>query len=243
VTSTPTPYYQDTLVTLYNADCLEILPTLNAGTAHAFITDPPYIIGAVSSGVMASKSGSWQDMMNSSQWFSSWYREAWRILKHEGALWSFCNWRSLPVVMRAAIDAQMPITSTLVWDKQWIGPGGTQGLRPSYELVTLSAKPDFSIPDRGVADVWQHKVGSYKPNGHPAEKPEGLVRRLIKVNGFDEGCLIVDPFAGSGTTAAAAKSLNMRCITIEADERYCEQIAKRLSQDSFDFVPTGGESS
>jgi len=231
----PAPYYADDLVTLYCGDSLDILPTLAAGSVHAVVTDPPYIIGAVSSGSMASKSGSWQDMMNSAAWFSSWYREAWRLLKHDGAMWSFCNWRSLPVVMRAAIDAQMPITSTLVWDKQWIGPGGVQGLRPSYEMVTLSAKPDFAVPDRGTPDVWQHKVGSHKPNGHPAEKPEGLVRRIIAANGFAPGSVILDPFAGSGTTAAAAKSLDMRCITIEADERYCEQIALRLSQEALAF--------
>ena len=225
-----TPYYSDDAVTLYHGDCLEIMASLNPGSVHLVATDPPYIIGAVSAGSLNSKSGGWQDMMNSAAWFTTWYRQAWRLLKHNGAMWSFCNWRTLPVVMRAAVDAEIPITSTLVWDKEWIGTGGSQGLRPSYELCTLSAKPDFSITDRSVPDVWQHKVGSYKPNGHPAEKPEGLMRRILQVSDLPPLAVVIDPFSGSGTTAAAAKSLGLRCIAIEAEERYCEIIAKRLAQ-------------
>ena len=62
--------------------------------------------------------------------------------------------RSLPVVMKAAANADWSIVSTLVWDKDWIGPGGSVGLRPAYELVALLPMPDFAVPDRGIPDVW-----------------------------------------------------------------------------------------
>lgn len=226
-----TPYYADEAVTLYLGDALEVLPTLTAGTAHAVLTDPPYVIGAVSAGSIGSKSGGWADMMNSSMWFTAWYRMCDRLLKHTGALWTFCNWRTVPVVMRAAIDASLPVTSLAVWDKEWIGPGGTQGLRPSYEMIALLAKAGYAVPDRGIPDVIRHKVGSYKPNGHPAEKPEGLARRILGISGLGPGSLVIDPFLGSGTTALAARSLGIRCIGIEAEERWCELAARRLSQD------------
>jgi DNA modification methylase len=227
----PTPYFADEWVTVYHGDALEILPTLTIGTAHAVLTDPPYVIGAVSAGSIGSKSGGWQDMMNSAAWFTSWYRMCDRLLKHTGALWTFCNWRTVPVVMRAAVDAGLPVTSLAVWDKEWIGPGGSQGLRPSYEMIALLAKSGFAVPNRGVPDVIRHKVGSYKPNGHPAEKPEGLVRRILGIHGLDGGGgLVVDPFLGSGTTALAARSIGVRCIGIEAEERWCELAASRLSQ-------------
>ena len=231
------PYYSDDHVTIYHGDCLDVLPTL--GQVELVVTDPPYVIGAVSAGNMASKSGGWADMMNSSSWFSSWYRIVDGLLKHDGAMWSFLNWRTLPVVMRAAVDAQMPVTSMLVWDKQWIGPGGVQGLRPSYELVALLAKPGFAIADRGLPDVWQHKVGSYKESGHPAEKPEQLVRRLITTSG--PGGVVLDPFLGSGTTAVAAKNAGWSAIGIEAEERYCEIAAKRLAQGVLDFGAIAAE--
>lgn len=224
------PYYEDERATIYHGDALDVLPTLPAGAAHAVVTDPPYVIGAVSAGNMASKSGGWADMMNSALWFSAWYRECDRILKRTGSFWTFCNWRSLPVVMRAALDATLPITSLLVWDKEWIGPGGKQGLRPSYELVALLAQPDFAVPNRGTSDLWRHKVGSHKPHGHPAEKPVGLVRRILTTAEVPPGTLVVDPFMGSGTTALAATTLGLRFVGIEAEERWCELAARRLMQ-------------
>lgn len=225
------PYYQDDSCTIYHGDSLEVLPTLRPASVQVVVTDPPYVIGAVSAGNMASKSGGWSDMMNSALWFSAWYRMVDRVLHRTGAFWSFCNWRTLPVLMRAASDASLPVTSLLVWDKEWIGPGGSQGLRPAYELVALMAHPDFVVPDRGVPDVWRHKVGSYKASGHPAEKPEGLVRRLLVTCEAAPDSLVLDPFLGSGTSAVAAKNAGLRCIGIEAEERYCELAAKRLGQE------------
>lgn len=229
------PYYSDDLVTLYHGDALDVLPSLHGEAFAATITDPPYMIGSASAGNLASKAGSWADTMNSAQWFASWYRLAWGLTSRNGCMWSFLNWRSVPVVMRAALDAQIPLTSMLVWDKEWIGPGGTQGLRPSYEMVGLFAKPDFAIPNRGLPDIWRHKVGSYKASGHPAEKPEGLLRTIMQNTGLVAGQRVLEPFSGSGTTAAAAKSLGLRCVAIEAEERYCEMTAKRLAQDTLDF--------
>lgn len=224
----PAPFYTDDATTIHHGDSLEVLDQIPAGSIDLVVTDPPYVIGAVSAGSIGSKAGGWADMMNSAMWFSAWYRKAARTLRHDGAMWSFCNWSSLPVVMRAAADADLAVTSTLVWDKQWIGPGGTQGLRPSYELVCLFARPDFAIPDRGTPDLWAHKTGGHKPNGHPAEKPVDLIRRIIRTSG--NAGVVLDPFMGSGTTLVAAQAEGVKAIGIEAEARWCELAVKRLSQ-------------
>lgn len=229
------PYYEDDAVTLYQGDALDILPTINAGSINACVTDPPYVIGAVSAGNIGSKAGGWADMMNSALWFTEWYRMVDRTLKHDASFWTFCNWRSLPVVMKSAIGAGLPVTSLMVWDKEWIGPGGSQGLRPAYELCALLAKPGFAIPDRGVPDVWRHKTGGHKPDGHPAQKPVTLVERILRVSGLQPGQTVLEPFAGSGTTAVAAKAMGLRCIAIEAEERWCDLTASRLDQGVLDF--------
>lgn len=225
-----TPYYQDDAVTIYHGDALEILPTIKKKVS-AVVTDPPYMIGAVSAGSIASKAGTWGDMMNSSRWFTTWYREVGRLIGDDGCFWTFLNWRSVPVVLKAAIDAEMPVTSMAVWDKRWIGPGGVQGLRPSYELIALLAGANFAIKDRGAADVIAHKVGSYKPHGHPAEKPEGIVSRLLALSSLTADDLVLDPFMGSGTTLRAAKTLGISAIGVESEERYCEIAARRMGQE------------
>jgi DNA modification methylase len=231
-----TPYYSDDLVTIYHGDALEIMPTLPAYRADLVLTDPPYVIGAVSAGNMGTKAGGWGDMMNSSRWFRDWYVMARRLIKSSGALWTFCNWRSLPVVMKAAFDAEWSLASTLVWHKDWIGPGGSVGLRPAYEMVALLPGPEFSIEDRGIPDVMTYKWASFKPNGHPAEKPVALLARLISESVREPRALVVDPFVGSGSTLVAAKTLGHRSIGIEADERWCEVAADRCRQEALGLV-------
>lgn len=66
---------------------------------------------------------------------------------------------------------------------------------------------------------------------HPCEKPvAGLLDPLIRY-GCRPGGLVLDPFAGSGSTAEAARLSGRHAVLIEADERYAEVIARRLSAD------------
>jgi hypothetical protein len=69
--------------------------------------------------------------------------------------------------------------------------------------------------------------GCHEYLGHPNQKPISVMRQLLeKTNG-----LIVDPFAGSGSTLVAAKYAGRRSVGIEREERYCEIAAKRLQQE------------
>lgn len=62
---------------------------------------------------------------------------------------------------------------------------------------------------------------------HPTQKPEKLLAKIILAS-TEENALILDPFAGSGTTAVVAKKLNRRFVGIEATEKYCLLTEKRL---------------
>jgi site-specific DNA-methyltransferase (adenine-specific) len=221
------PYYSDGRVTIYHGDALDVLPTL--GGADLIVTDPPYTFGIGSTNKDGKKSGSWADLMNSASWYAMWLTECYRLTANRsGAAWVFNSWRSFPVLARAASLAQRPIESLLVWDKEWIGPGGHRGLRPSYELVALFAQDGFSIADRGLPDIWRCMWSAHKPNGHNAEKPVALLERIISESG---GGLVLDPFIGSGSTLCAAKRLGLEAVGIEWEERYAEIAARRLSQE------------
>ncbi|TMR10099.1 site-specific DNA-methyltransferase [Nonomuraea turkmeniaca] len=222
----PAPFYEDDLVHLYQGDALDILAELGPGDADHVVTDPPYQTTGTS---WATKASSWADTMNTAHWFTTWYQHVARILPDHGSFWSCCNWRTLPIVQRAAHDARLDITSVAVWHKDAIRTGSPRGLRADHELIAVMAKAAFRIADRSAGDVWTIKTGTRKPHGHPAEKPVALPARILELIQATPGQIILDPFAGSGTTAEAAKRRGHKVIAIEADAAWCQTIATRLA--------------
>jgi site-specific DNA-methyltransferase (adenine-specific) len=75
------------------------------------------------------------------------------------------------------------------------------------------------------------KGNSKEKCGHPSQKPIVLIERLIAC-ATDEGDLVLDPFLGSGTTAAAAQRLQRQWLGIEKDAGYIQIAQKRLAADS-----------
>lgn len=212
--------------TLYQGDCMEILQSLPPFSVDAVITDPPYMIGAISTGDAKAKSGGWADMENAAWWYAAWLKKARRILKPDGYLCIFGNWRSMPTLMYAFAKIKWPIDSCLIWDKEWIGPAGPRQLRPTYEIVFFAGMPDAKIPDRSVSDIYRCKwqAGNKKTTEHAAEKPVQLMQHLIRIV-TKPGAIVVDPFMGSGTTGEAAHLEKRQFIGIERETEYFHEIA------------------
>lgn len=85
------------------------------------------------------------------------------------------------------------------------------------------------------ADTWYvpRVCGTFKERGeHPCQMPEALLERIIQV-ASNPGDLVLDPFAGSGTTLAAAKKLGRRCLGIELSEEYADGVRRRLQRIEF----------
>lgn len=93
-----------------------------------------------------------------------------------------------------------------------------------------------------ATNVW--RVPSLKGNsgekcGHPAQKPEEIIRRLV-LSSSQENDLIIDPFAGCGTVAAVCAQHNRRCLSIEINENFAE-IARRRSNLALNAPHKGAE--
>jgi DNA modification methylase len=82
-------------------------------------------------------------------------------------------------------------------------------------------------PQLGFTNVWTDIDFYAEARIHRTQKPQKLIERLITASS-SEGQLILDPFAGSGTTAVVAQSLNRRCIAVELDPAIAEQASRRL---------------
>lgn len=91
-----------------------------------------------------------------------------------------------------------------------------------------------TVPEYGWRYNYWLIANRNQESGHPAPMPEQMANDHI-VSWTDPGDLILDPFAGSGTTLEAAKKLGHPAIGIEIEEKYCEIAAKRLSQEVFQF--------
>ena len=90
--------------------------------------------------------------------------------------------------------------------------------------------PEWSVRP----NVWRYAAGQGS-TGHPAPFPESLAKDHI-ISWSNPGDIVLDPFAGSGTTLKAAKELNRRFIGIEINSGYVEICKKRIAQEVFSFT-------
>jgi site-specific DNA-methyltransferase (adenine-specific) len=139
---------------------------------------------------------------------------------------------------RAALEQHgLRYVRTGAWVKPDAMPQMT-GDRPSvgFEPCTIAhAQGPMRWNGGGKPAVWTHFTakGHARPD-HPCPKPEPLMLELVE-QFTDPGDVILDPFAGSGTTLYAAKRLGRRAIGCEVNERFAEIAAKRLAQGALDL--------
>ena len=131
--------------------------------------------------------------------------------------------RDRPAMLWGGCHLDLPPTrGYLIWDKQIDGLNFGE---VEYCWTNMQFAPR----------VFRYRaVGVDGGKQHPTQKPEQLMLWCL---GFLplSAQIILDPFAGSGTTGVAAKRSGRRCILIEREEQYCEIAAKRLSQGALDL--------
>jgi site-specific DNA-methyltransferase (adenine-specific) len=247
----PAPYWEsaDGQIRLYHGDMRDVLPALNL-TADLILADPPYqstslpwdrwpdgwptIVATTTRSMWCF--GSMRMFLDRRDEFADWKLSqdvVWE--KHNGAGFAADRFKGVHETAThwyrgnwARVHHNVPT------EKSGRRGGGEGGLR-----ATATAREHTG---RITATTWDGsngvrllrsvlKVRSMHGRAlHPTEKPLGILDPLIRY-ACPEGGLVVDPFAGSGSTLDAARQSGRRATGIEADERYCEAAARRLAAD------------
>jgi DNA modification methylase len=202
-----------------HGDCLAILPTLAAGTVDFILTDPPYITR------YRSRDGRTIANDDNDRWLKPAFAEMYRVLAPDSFCVSFYGWPCVDRFMAAWREAGFRPVGHFAFPKRYTS--GRRFLCYQHECAYLLAKGDPSPPPVPPTDVLQWRYTGNRL--HPTQKPLSVLRPLIEAFSAPGG-LVLDPFAGSGSTLFAARSLNRRYVGIELDEKYHAIASRRLDQ-------------
>ncbi len=188
--------------------------------------------------------------------------EAWRILGQTGTLYLHLDYREAHYakVLLDALFGRECFLNEIIWAYDYGGKAKNRW--PSkHDTILVYVKDaknyyfDSSSVDRepymapGLVtpekvelgklptDVWWHTIVSptgKEKTGYPTQKPEGILRRIIQASSR-EGDLVVDFFAGSGTTGAVAAKLGRRFALIDQNAESIAVITERLARDGVEF--------
>lgn len=242
-----TKFYERDGITIYNGDCLEVMPKLDE-RFELLLTDPPYpglkgnVIhrsqGGVASVIADSRSVGtpWDTSLN-------WVPLAWNIVDF-GAM-VFCSYHSVDSIKQSfpsesAValaswhkrNSPLPVNNVPRFTVEFIWyfkkrPGLIwKELKTMYDIPKLSTGCCAS-PERILK-------ANKRTAAHPTQKPLALINELLKV----KARTIIDPFVGTGTTLVAAQREGRRAIGIEINEEYCKIAVERLRQRSLWQIPS-----
>ncbi len=236
-------YYEDQHTTIYLGDCVDILSTFEDNTFDAVITDPPYCSGGqTAQQKKASTSAKYtthgkqslfpdfshdsKDQRGFEYWCRLWLSQAQRATKQGGMLCQFTDWRQLPLVTDIVQSVDWIWRGVAVWNKKNSRPQLGK-FKQQCEYVVWASKGDLKNEGPCLPGCFDSAIVSGKDRLHQTQKPLDVMQAICKI-AWKDGATILDPFVGSGSTLAAAKSLGKKAVGIEISEYYAKQAALRL---------------
>lgn len=212
-------------------DCLEAMKQLPDGCVDAVVTDPPYSEATARGGRTRNDNvfggDSFIPFSISAEQIDAAVREMARVVRR----WIVASmeWRHV-AQLEGNTPPQVKFIRAGAWVKTNCAPQFT-GDRPSqgWEMVAIlhSRSSLMRWNGGGSRAVWQTSVAIN--NGHPTPKPLELLEQWVE-EFTDSGEIILDPFAGSGTTLVAAKKLGRHYLGFEISETYCKIARDRLAR-------------
>jgi hypothetical protein len=219
------PYYQQDGITIYHADCREVLPSLSA---DAVITDPvwpnnifpdiadPEQLLREALAVSNVKRVVIQLGADSDPRFLDAVAERWRFIR-------FC----LLEYARPSYKGRIVYGGDIAYVFGELPPANGRKLLPGLCISTRSDALFRRSNWNGPEKRFNRDSDNTANLPHPAPRRLEHVAWLVK---WYSGNSVIDPFLGSGTTALACRQHGIPCIGIEIEERFCELTAKRLAQ-------------
>lgn len=202
---------------IIQGDCLQIMKTYPNNCIDLILTDPPYGDNVAYGWNNKIIKNNENPLINCNALI-----EMYRILKQNRSLYIFTNWKHYPFLTEFIIRyTKFNIRHLIVWKKHNFGLGWA--FRHQYELILVleKGKPKYNLTD--FSDVQTSSHINHNKLNHPHQKPLDLLKKVI-LHSSKEGDLILDPFAGSGSTCKACNELNRKWIGIELDERWIDTI-------------------
>ena len=217
----------DKHVEIFHGDCVELLPKVPDESVNSVITDPPYFLGMTHNG----QKGCFNDLAICKPFYEKLFTEYKRILKPDGCVYFFCDWRSYAFYY-PIMNAVLGVKNMLVWDKK-AGPGNYYTYQHELIIFTtkrhaLNVKGTYSV----INNIPAFASGAKKTNGekiHPTQKPVELIEKFI-LDSTNEDGTILDTFMGSGTSGVACINTGRKFIGMELDGGYFEIAKARLEK-------------
>jgi len=210
------PYYDHNGITIYNADCREVLPELEP--VDLVLCDPPYGIGESSKkhesrGKLCTAGGygqsNWDDNPIDDDIICLMFDVSKRLIMFGG------NYYAMP-----------PTSCLLIWDKD------NTGGYADAEIAWTNLPQAVRLKKYRWNGMLQQAGRKHEKRLHPTMKPLEVMSWCIEqADKHGDNNTILDPFMGSGTTLVAAKQLGRKAIGIELEEKSCEIAVKRLQQE------------
>lgn len=251
----PQPYFanESGSFSLYQGDCMSLIPDLGEEKYDMIFADPPYFLsnGGVTckGGKMVSvHKGSWDKSQGAEanhEFNRAWLAACQRALKPNGSLFVSGTHHVIYSVGFAMQQLEFKMLNTLTWVKPNPPPNlACRYFTHSTETILWAARDKkskhlFNYKDmkqenggKQMKSVWSFTAPrkAEKKNGkHPTQKPLALLERIIRA-ATQPGDLVLDPFNGSGTTGIAALMHGRRYVGLELDPAYLELSVARYRE-------------
>jgi modification methylase len=245
------------LDSIIEGDCLAALRSLPPASVHAIFADPPYNLqlrGELrrpDDSVVDAVTEEWDrfpDLAAYDAFSRAWLSECRRVLRRDGTIWVIGAYHNVFRLGTTLQDQGFWILNDVIWRKAnpmpnfrgrrftnahetliWAARGPESRYRFNYAAMKslnddLQMRSDWFIPLCTGAERLRDEAGN---KVHPTQKPEALLHRVI-LSCTAPGEVVLDPFLGSGTTAAVAKRLGRRFIGIERDAGYAAAARERI---------------